>query len=33
MFWLGLFVGAVLGANVGVLVMALFQHGKQKTDG
>ena len=26
-------VTAMLGANVGVLVMALFQHGKQKTDG
>ena len=33
MFWLGLFVGVLVGANVGVVIMALFQSNKENTDG
>ena len=28
MFWLGLTVGIFVGGNLGVIVMALFQHHK-----
>ena len=33
MFWLGLFVGTLVGANVGVVMMALFLSNKNSTDG
>ena len=34
MFWIGLAAGVVIGANVGIALMAIFIAGKQKeTDG
>ncbi len=30
MFWIGLAVGAFLGGNLGVIIMALLVAGKQK---
>ena len=33
MFWFGLIIGITVGANFGVLLMALFKARKNETDG
>lgn len=32
MFWLGLAIGALVGANFGALTMALFKNNDKKSD-